>query len=75
MGRIGTTLDIDFVISTGDNFYENGLTSVDDPSFEESFSRIYIAKSLQIPWYSDMTYKYIICLFNFYLSSLVLKID
>ncbi|PON35199.1 Calcineurin-like phosphoesterase domain, apaH type [Parasponia andersonii] len=25
MGRIGEKLDIDFVISTGDNFYENGL--------------------------------------------------
>ena len=75
MGRIGEKLDIDFFISTGDNFYENGLIGIDDPSFEESFYGIYIAKILEIPWYSDMTYKYIICLFNFYLSSLVLKID
>ena len=64
MGRIGEKIDIDFVISTGDNFYENGLTGVDNPSFEESFSRIYIDKSLHIPCYSGMTYKYIICLFN-----------
>ena len=75
MGRIGATLDIDFVISAGDYLYENGLTSIDDPSFGESFSRIYVAKILHIPWYSDMTYKYIICLFNFYLTSLVLKVD
>jgi tartrate-resistant acid phosphatase type 5 len=56
MGRIGEELDIDFVISTGDNFYENGLTGIDDPSFEESFSGIYTAKSLQTPWYSGMIY-------------------
>lgn len=52
MGRIGENLGIDFVISTGDNFYDNGLSGTEDPNFEESFSRIYTAKSLQIPWYS-----------------------
>lgn len=52
MGRIGEELGIDFVISTGDNFYDNGLTGIGDPSFEESFSGIYTAKSLQTPWYS-----------------------
>ncbi|XP_020100964.1 purple acid phosphatase 3-like [Ananas comosus] len=51
MGMIGEELDIDFVISTGDNFYEDGLTGVDDKAFEESFSNIYTAKSLQKPWY------------------------
>lgn len=51
MGVIGEELDIDFVISTGDNFYEDGLTGVDDKAFEESFSNIYSAKSLQKPWY------------------------
>lgn len=52
MGRIGKELDIDFVISTGDNFYKNGLNGTNDPSFEECFSRIYTAKSLLVPWYS-----------------------
>lgn len=52
MGRIGEKLKIDFVISTGDNFYDNGLTSVYDPDFRESFTKIYTAKSLQKPWYS-----------------------
>ncbi|KAG6514593.1 hypothetical protein ZIOFF_024961 [Zingiber officinale] len=52
MGRIGEELDIDFVISTGDNFYTNGLTGVDDKNFEESFTDIYTAKSLQKQWYS-----------------------
>ncbi|XVF85549.1 hypothetical protein PTKIN_Ptkin17bG0126100 [Pterospermum kingtungense] len=52
MGLVGEKLDIDFVISTGDNFYENGLTGVDDPAFNESFSTIYTAPSLNKQWYS-----------------------
>ncbi|KAK2630781.1 hypothetical protein QOZ80_3BG0287730 [Eleusine coracana subsp. coracana] len=51
MGRVGDELNIEFVISTGDNFYEDGLTGVDDPAFEQSFTDIYTAKSLQKPWY------------------------
>ena len=54
MGRIGEDLDVEFIISTGDNFYEDGLTGVGDPSFLQSFSQIYNAKSLQKPWYSGM---------------------
>uniref|UniRef100_A0A1D1XFG4 Purple acid phosphatase n=1 Tax=Anthurium amnicola TaxID=1678845 RepID=A0A1D1XFG4_9ARAE len=52
MGRIGEELGIDFVISTGDNFYESGLSGVDDRAFEESFTNIYTAQSLQKKWYS-----------------------
>ncbi|KAL5721813.1 acid phosphatase [Ranunculus cassubicifolius] len=52
MGRVAKKLDIDFVISTGDNFYDNGLTNVNDLAFEESFTNIYTAKSLQKQWYS-----------------------
>lgn len=52
MGRIGEDLDVKFIISTGDNFYEDGLTGVEDPAFSESFSQIYTAKSLQKPWYA-----------------------
>ncbi|KAK6921562.1 Calcineurin-like phosphoesterase domain, ApaH type [Dillenia turbinata] len=52
MGTIGEKLDIDFIISTGDNFYEDGLTGTDDPAFNESFIDIYKAKSLQKLWYN-----------------------
>lgn len=62
MGRIGEKLDIDFVVSTGDNFYDNGLKGVDDPNFRESFTDIYTAKSLQKQWYSGKTYK---CIYTF----------
>ncbi|CAN6381470.1 unnamed protein product [Urochloa humidicola] len=52
MGIIGEKMDIDLVISVGDNFYKNGLTGVDDKAFEESFTNIYTAASLQKPWYT-----------------------
>lgn len=51
MGKIAQPLNIDFVISTGDNFYEDGLNGTDDKSFEQSFSAIYTASSLQKPWH------------------------
>ncbi|KAL7145304.1 hypothetical protein ABFS83_07G072400 [Erythranthe nasuta] len=49
MGEIGNKLGIDFVISTGDNFYYTGLKGVNDPIFKKSFTNIYTATSLQIP--------------------------
>ncbi|XP_062183014.1 LOW QUALITY PROTEIN: purple acid phosphatase 17-like [Phragmites australis] len=52
MGIIGEKMDIDFVVNVGDNFYKNGLTGVHDKAFEESFTNIYTAKSLQKPWYT-----------------------
>lgn len=52
MGIVGEQLDIDFVISVGDNFYEDGLKGDTDPSFEASFSNIYTHPSLQKQWYS-----------------------
>ncbi|KAK3019637.1 hypothetical protein RJ639_004999, partial [Escallonia herrerae] len=52
MGIIAEKINIDFIISTGDNFYENGLTDARDPAFDESFSNIYSALSLQKQWYS-----------------------
>lgn len=52
MGRVGEGLNIEFVISAGDNFYDSGLTGVDDIQFDESFRNIYTAPSLQTTWYT-----------------------
>lgn len=52
MGETGEKLNIDFVISTGDNFYDNGLLGLDDSAFQDSFTNIYNASSLQKPWYT-----------------------
>ncbi|KAK3120333.1 hypothetical protein QOZ80_9AG0685930 [Eleusine coracana subsp. coracana] len=51
MGVVGEKMDIDFVISTGDNFYDDGIANTSDPLFKESFTNIYTADSLQKPWY------------------------
>ena len=40
-----------FVVSTGDNFYRLGVSSVHDSHWNESFDNIYIDHSLQTPWY------------------------
>ena len=43
-----------FVISTGDNFYPRGVTSVDDPMFRTIFEDVYTGADLQIPWYAAL---------------------
>lgn len=52
MGKVGDMVDVDFIVSTGDNFYDDGLIDEEDPLFIESFSEVYTAKSLQKQWYS-----------------------
>jgi acid phosphatase len=43
-------MDAKFIISVGDNFYENGVASVDDPQWQTSFEKVYSVPSLQVPW-------------------------
>jgi len=45
------TLRPQFIISVGDNFYEHGVASTDDPQWQKTFEDVYVATSLQIPWY------------------------
>ena len=52
MGEVGAQINSRFVISTGDNFYENGVTSVVDSKWQSSFEDVYTAPSLQTPWYA-----------------------
>ena len=40
-----------FVVSVGDNFYEDGVASLDDPHWQQSFEHVYAAAPLQVPWY------------------------
>jgi len=51
MAASARELDARFVVSVGDNFYEDGVTSVDDPAWRKSFEEIYDAPSLQVPWH------------------------
>ena len=52
MGFIGRLISSQFTISTGDNFYLDGVTDVDDVKWQRSFERIYTAESLQSRWYA-----------------------
>ena len=51
MGEVATSLASDFVISTGDNFYNRGVRSVTDPQWRATYESVYSAPSLQAPWY------------------------
>jgi len=51
MDIIGTKVEPEFIISTGDNFYPNGVASVNDPYWKTSFEDVYNGFSLFCPWY------------------------
>lgn len=41
----------DFLLSLGDNFYPDGVSSVTDSQWETSFENIYAGSHLKMPWY------------------------
>jgi len=51
MAKASKDIGAQFVISVGDNFYENGVTSTEDKHWRKSFEDVYAARPLQIPWY------------------------
>ncbi|GAB5557846.1 MAG: metallophosphoesterase [Schleiferiaceae bacterium] len=51
MQKVGAQVEAEFIISTGDNFYDNGVASVDDPQWTYSFEEVYMGNHLQVPWY------------------------
>lgn len=38
----------------GDNFYERGIDDESDPLFDNSFSHVYIGRSLDVPWWATL---------------------
>jgi tartrate-resistant acid phosphatase type 5 len=51
MGIAANAIKTQFIISVGDNFYEDGVVSTDDRQWRISFEDVYHAHSLQVPWY------------------------
>src|SRR5271163_3628741 len=51
MAKAAKEIDAKFVISVGDNFYENGVASVSDPHWRKSFEDVYHHEPLQVPWH------------------------
>lgn len=50
MGLTAEAMGAKFIISVGDNFYEDGVTSTTDSQWRKSFEDVYTAPSLQVPW-------------------------
>lgn len=51
MSKTASTIDADFVVTVGDNFYPNGVASTQDPQWEKSFEDIYDQHSLHEDWH------------------------
>jgi acid phosphatase len=51
MGKTAKALGSRFVVSVGDNFYDNGVQSVSDPQWQSSYEQVYTDPALQVPWY------------------------
>lgn len=51
MGEVADKVKPEFVISTGDNFYPDGVGSTTDAAWTSSFEDIYTAEGLSCPWY------------------------
>ena len=51
LGDAAVGIDASFIISTGDNFYPNGVVSEFDPSWLSAFENVYTAQSTHVPWY------------------------
>ncbi|GAA6185899.1 MULTISPECIES: purple acid phosphatase family protein [Aliiglaciecola] len=47
-------IDGEFIATTGDNFYSNGVASVDDPYWQTSFEQIYHGPNLFEDWYPTL---------------------
>lgn len=50
MNVVAETIEPEFIISTGDNFYPNGVASIDDPYWKSSFEDVYSGALLFCPW-------------------------
>ena len=52
MANVAREIGSAFVISTGDNFYTDGVRSVRDPQWAATFEGVFDDPALQTPWYA-----------------------
>jgi acid phosphatase len=50
MGKTAAAMRVPYIVSVGDNFYEDGVAGLNDPQWQTSFEQIYTAPALQVPW-------------------------
>lgn len=51
MGVRAQAIDSRFVVAVGDNFYDSGVQTAQDAQWKTSYEEVYVAQSLQTPWY------------------------
>ena len=68
MGITAEKINIDFIISTGDNFYPGGLRDENDEAFYQSFSDIYTSPALNKMWYTGIYSLQTIYIYKIFLS-------
>jgi hypothetical protein len=51
MELIAQKVDVEFIVSTGDNFYLKGVASIEDPQWNLSFENVYRGTHLFTDWY------------------------
>jgi tartrate-resistant acid phosphatase type 5 len=55
MNELAASSAIDFIVTTGDNFYMRGVQSVDDPLWLNTFEKIYSLPEIKnTPWYVSL---------------------
>lgn len=54
MGKVAEQLRPVAVVTLGDNFYETGPASPEDPIFRTAFEEVYAAPSLQVPFWVSL---------------------
>jgi tartrate-resistant acid phosphatase type 5 len=54
MGNAAHRNNCSFIITTGDNFYYDGVTGIDDVRWLASFENIYSHPALMVPWYPSL---------------------
>ena len=54
MDKEAENIHAQFVITAGDNFHGNGISSEKDPRWKTEFEDIYNGKNLSIPWYPTL---------------------
>lgn len=54
MDTVARRNNVQFIITTGDNFYPTGVLSADDPQWQRSFEKVYDQQGHMIPWYPTL---------------------
>jgi acid phosphatase len=54
LGQIAQVEKSKFIITAGDNYHQNGISSDRDPRWKSEYEDIYSSLSLMIPWYASL---------------------